>query len=277
MGEFIKQKMPKVPAHPSRKDPRSEFDPKADTFLSLFPVLAAAIDAWTQEVNNKAQDWNNRYFAADSELSNLRGEMQDARMGRDTLLAGMQELYDRVQEVVEMQQQISLGEVSKVMARRPSPDDDGYPAGFYWVSTYHQDFWLCMHTEPGLAVWRRRDGELVRRLQRPTVVIQGSSATFEEVTVALENVDADLTDIEWDATGSPDLVAGDWSGSDTPQITLRWNASGDYTVRARAKGDGQVKHHSYWSNIQTILVGPSLYCGSGNYCGDGSYPGMMLE
>ncbi|SDB04076.1 hypothetical protein SAMN05660653_00190 [Desulfonatronum thiosulfatophilum] len=273
--QFIEQKITKLPTAPSRKDPKSEFDPKADDFLSALVILSAQLGLWTDQVNLQSTDWNNRYYAADSELTLLRGEVNSARLGRSSLAASMQEMNERVQHIVEVQNAITMGQVAVSVGRLPSPNDDVYPPGYTWIYPGTDDFWVCVGVAPGAARWRRSDGQLTRRLVKPVVQMLGSAATFDDVVID-GHFDSQASEVEWDATGSPSVISGDLSGSDSPTITLRWAASGNYTVRARVRGDGNVLHHSFWSDVRTILVGPSIYCGSGAYCGDGSYAGTMI-
>ena len=214
---------------------------------------------------------------AAASLSALRGEVDGARLGHSTLALAMQDLAQRVADLIEVQNAITMGQVAVYVGRVPSPNDDVYPPGFTWVYPGTNDFWVCVHVAPGAARWRRSDGELTRRLVKPSVQVAGSARTFQEVPISLGNADSERLEVEWDATGSPVVVSGDLSGSDSTAITLQWAGAGEYTVRARVRGDGTVLHHSFWSDIRAVLVGTSIYCGSGAYCGDGSHAGAMIS
>lgn len=214
---------------------------------------------------------------AAASLSALRGEVDGARLGHSTLALAMQDLAQRVADLIEVQNAITMGQVAVYVGRVPSPNDDVYPPGFTWVYPGTNDFWVCVHVAPGAARWRRSDGELTRRLVKPSVQVADSAMTFQEVPISLGNADSERLEVEWDATGSPVVVSGDLSGSDSTAITLQWAGAGEYTVRARVRGDGTVLHHSFWSDIRAVLVGTSIYCGSGAYCGDGSHAGAMIS
>lgn len=277
MSIRVNQRFTPLGPYPSRREPQAVYEPKADNYLSALPLHSAEMEIIRVQFNAAFDEFCSRLSAADSDLNALRGEVDGARLGHSTLALAMQDLAQRVADLIEVQNAITIGQVAVYVGRVPSPDDDVYPPGFTWVYPGTNDFWICVGAAPGAARWRRSDGQLTRRLIRPSVQMAGSAGTFQEVPISLENADGERLEVEWDATGSPAVVSGDLSGSDSTAITLQWAGAGEYTVRARVRGDGTVLHHSFWSDIRTVLVGPSIYCGSGAYCGDGSHAGAMIS
>jgi hypothetical protein len=277
MSMRVNQRFTPLGPYPSRREPQAVYEPKADNYLSALPKHSQEMETIRVQFNAALDEFNARHSAADSDLHSLRGEVDGARLGHSTLALAMQDLSQRMQDLVEVQNAISMGQVAVSVGRVPSPNDDVYPPGYTWVYPGTDNFWVCVGVAPGAARWRRSDGELTRRLVKPTVQMSGSAGTFQEVTIALGNADSERLEVEWDATGSPAVISGDLSGSDSAAITLQWAGAGEYTVRARVRGDGTVLHHSFWSDIRAVLVGPSIFCGSGAYCGDGSHAGAMIS
>jgi hypothetical protein len=251
----------------------AQFDERADAFLTALVAYQAEVNNWTDAFNAESQNYADKFYSRDSQLSNLENEVNNARSGYENLAARLQSLVSQVQDLVLSQNALSLSDIQVQRMRRPSPDDDGYAVGVFWL--YDDDFWLCASSESAHAKWRRSDGTMIRRLDPPSISGPGSAATYGDVVISLSDLDADAQSIEWDFDGSPTVLDGATSGSLQQTITVEWTAAGEYSVRARGVGDNDDRYTSMYASVINVLVGPSLYCGAGNYCGDGSYPGMM--
>lgn len=263
-----------LPQPPSRQD-QSSFDQRADAFLTALVAYQVELNNWTDAFNAESQNYADKFYSRDSQLSDLETEVGNARSGYDTLGARLQALVSQVQDLVLSQNAISLSDIQVQRMRRPTPDDDGYAVGIFWL--YDDDFWLCTSSESAHAKWRRSDGTIIRRLETPSISGPSSASTYGDVVISLSDLDADAQSIEWDFDGSPTVLDGATSGSLQQSITVEWTTAGEYSVRARAIGDNVDRYASLYASQIAVLVGPSLYCGAGNYCGDGSYPGMMLS
>ncbi|GAU08146.1 hypothetical protein [Desulfoplanes formicivorans] len=270
-------KISSLPVAPTRQDMDS-FDQRADAFLTALVTMQEELDAWVDEFNAEGSTYNDKFTNRDSRLGSLEEEISTARGGSDDLADRLDAMSDRISNLIVMQQEISLGNIRVSRSRRPTPDDDGYLVGTYWVYPGEDDFWMCVRAEVSqYARWRRSNGDLVRRLDAPSVSGDASIDTFGELTLSLNGIDGEATEIRWYATGSPTVVSGAMAGTLNNTITLSWDTAGAYEVRAKVIGDGDLLYDSLYSDALHVVCGPSIYCGCGIYCGDGSYPGMMLE
>lgn len=266
-----------LPAAPTRAD-SSTFDDRADAFLTALVTLQEETNDWISEFNAESNTFDGKFYSSDSRLSSLESEVDDARAGSETVGGRITALSDQIANLITLQKTLSLGEISVSMSRRPTPDDDGYVVGTYWVYPDEDDCWFCVRVLNQRARWRRSNGDLIRRLEAPTVIGDTSIDTAGDLTVSLTGLDSEATEVRWTATGSPTVAAGAMAGTLGTSITLSWAAAGNYEVRARVYGDGnQLLYDSLYSDALPVIVGPSLYCGCGAYCGDGSYCGMMLS
>ena len=261
-----------LPTAPSRKN-MEDFDDNADAFLSALQVLSEELDGWIAEFNEESRTYDEKFYSSDSTLAAAVAEIDAARSGSATLAARLTVLSDQLASLVLSQEALSTADISVCRLRSPTPDDDGYARGMMWM--YDNDFWICVFVDPAHAKWRRSDGTILRRLDTPSVACDGSAATYGDVVISLSGLDEDAESIEWEFTGSPTVVEGAQGGTLQTSITVQWTSAGNYTARAKAAGDDTSRWTSDWSSQVAVVVGPSLYCGSGAYCGDGSYPGMM--
>lgn len=262
-----------LPAAPDRRN-MAQFDERADAFLSAMVVMQQELDNWIAEFNAEGATYDQKFYNSDSRLTLIEGEVDAARGGASSLAERLAELADGVSGLVLSQEALSTSDISVQRLRSPTPGDDGFPRGMFWL--FDDNFWICTSVAPAHARWRRSDGTILRRLDTPQLSAQGSAATYGDVEVELAGLDTDADSIQWEFTGSPTVIDGAQVGSLQQTITLEWPDAGLYTVRARAVGDNVTRWTSDFAAEVTVLVGPSIYCGSGVYCGDGSYPGMML-
>jgi len=265
-----------LPAAPSRQN-MAQFDERADAFLSAMVVMQQELDSWIAEFNAEGATYDQKFYAADSQLATAIAEIQAARSGSDTLKDRLDALAAQIGNLVVMQQTLSLSQISVTMARRPTPDDDGYVPGTYWIYPAEDDFWFCVRAVNQRTRWRRSNGDLIRRLEAPTVNGDTSIDTAGNLTITLTGLDPEALEVRWTATGSPTVISGAMSGTLGTTITLAWSDAGNYEVRSNVYGNNVLLYDSLYSDALPVNVGPSIYCGSGAYCGDGSYCGMMLS
>ena len=268
--------LPGLSNAPTRKNMK-DFDDKGDAFLSSLEIWSLMLIAWIDEFNAESATWDQKFYNSDSRLATAIAEIQAARSGSDTLKDRLDALAAQTGNLVVMQQTLSLSQVSVTMARRPTPDDAGYVPGTYWIYPAEDDFWFCVRTVNRLTRWRRSNGDLIRRLEAPTVNGDTSIDTAGNLTITLTGLDPEALEVRWTATGSPTVISGAMSGTLGTTITLAWPDAGNYEVRAKVYGNNVLLYDSLYSDALPVNVGPSIYCGSGAYCGDGSYCGMMLS
>lgn len=263
-----------LPTAPTRTN-MEDFDDNADAFLSAMTTLSAELKAWVAEFNEESATYDEKFYASDSTLAELVSEVDTARSGSDSLAARLTVLSDQLADLVLSQEALSTSDISVCKLRSPTPDDDGYARGMMWM--YNDDFWILVAVDPAQAKWRRSDGTILRRLSTPSIACDGSAETFGDVVISLDGLDDDADSITWEFTGSPTVVSGAQSGTLQTSITVQWTSAGNFTAKAKVVGNNTTRWTSEWSSQSAVVVGPSLYCGSGAYCGDGSYPGMMLS
>ncbi len=215
--------------------------------------------------------------ALDTRTTALEVETSAARGGEASIADRINALNARLDELILDQHVISLGEITVTAYRGPLPDDDGYVVGTYWISTGADDFWVCTKSATRHARWRRSNGELVRRLNTPTISGVSEAGEGEYLTLTLSGLDPDAEEVRWTVTGSPVVADGALEGSLGTSITLMWETPGHYTVRASVRSSSPVLHPSFDSNNISILVGPAIYCGCGIYPGDNIYPSQKLD
>ncbi len=295
MPQHILPSVTQLPPAPTRQSP-VDFDARADAFLTALVLLSQEIDAWaaafnamtdaynqqfidwTDELNARAAVFNKKFMNRDSRLNALEAEIFAARSGADSVRGRIKALSEQINNIALSQNALLQDKISVTMDRPPMPTDDGYAVGMYWVCG--DDIWCCTSTATGHARWRACGaGSLYQVIYRiPAPMLYGTTAgnTTMSLTLKLHGVDPDAREIRWTAAGSPSVVSGALTGSTDAEITLQWEAEGNYAVSARVMGDNVTRYDSLTSNVVNVYIGQCNWCGSGSYCGDGTWCGGII-